>query len=315
VPYLLGVDIGSGSARTAVCRRTSDPLGWGPPEPVQSDVPPAVSGLFRRCGDDVPVYTDELFVTPQALLVEQARGAADAVWAREQEGPERFALAYPTTWGPGRLGPLRAALDEAGMSDVVLMTRARAVIERHRATGRHPDEGRPVAVCRIGGLGTEVARVVPGRPGRLELLAAAEDSEVGGDDLAEGGPAEGRAVMAVVLDMLRRTARACGIDLADLAAVLLAGGGTTRPIVTEVLAEAVAAPVLRDDDPRHTVACGAAASLRPSPGTAPSAAVEPLVLPTDLMPVVTGAADTATGPGAPPPRPPLHVDGPEVKRR
>src|SRR4051812_41004475 len=100
VPYLLGVDIGSGSARTAVCRRASDLVGWGPPEPVPSDVLPAVGGLFRRCGDEVPVFTDELFVTPQALLVEQARAAADAVWEREQGAPDRIALAYPTTWGP-----------------------------------------------------------------------------------------------------------------------------------------------------------------------------------------------------------------------
>ncbi|GAA0558658.1 hypothetical protein GCM10010172_47110 [Paractinoplanes ferrugineus] len=371
MPYLLGVDIGSGSTRTAVCRRASDLAGWGPPEPVRSDVPPAVGGLFRRCGDEVPVYTDELFVTPQALLVEQARAAADAVWAREQEGPERFALAYPTTWGAGRRGQLRAALDEAGMSDVVLMTRARAVVERHRAIGRRLDEGRPVAICRIGGLGTEVSVVIPGEPGRLELLAATEDTEVGGDDLAEGGPAEGRAVMAVVLDQLRRTARAGGADLADLAAVLLAGGGTTRPIVTEVLAEAVAAPVLRDDDPRQTIACGAAASLRPPSTTPRRPAPQPLALPTDLVPalrapagpplngaagptslaaagptsrgaagptsrgaagptsrgaagptvsgaagpIVSGPADAAAGPGAPPPRPPLHVAGPEMRQR
>lgn len=326
MPYLLGVDIGSGSARTAVCRRAPDLPGWGPPEPVPSAVPPAVSGLFRRCGDEVPVFTDELFVTPQALLVEQARAAADAVWIREQGAPDRVALAYPTGWGPGRLGLLRAALDDAGMSDVVLMTRARAVVERHRATGRHTAEDRPVAVCRIGGLGTEVSLVVPGAPGRLELLASAEEPEVGGDDLAEGGPAEGRAVMAVVLDLFRRTARAGGLVLGDLAAVLLAGGGTTRPIVADVLAESIPAPVLRDDDPRHTVACGAAVSLRPrgerTTPQPPAGRVPVTAGPVDpspghgvLLPITAGPVGVVTGPGAPPPRPPLHLDGPEVGRR
>ncbi|MET3421529.1 hypothetical protein BJ973_000741 [Actinoplanes tereljensis] len=270
MPYLLGVDIGSGTARTALCRRASDPAGWGPPEPVPSDVLPAVSGLFRRCGDEVPVFSEELFVTPQALLVEQARGAADAVWVREEEGPDRIALAYPTTWGPGRVGLLRAALDDVNMSNAVLVTRARAVVERHRATGRHTAEGRVVAVCRIGGLGTEVSLVIPGEPGRLELLTSAEDSEIGGDDLAEGGPAECRAAMAAILDLFRRTAQAAGVTLGDLAAVLLAGGGTTRPIVAEALAETIAAPVIRDDDPRHTIACGAAVALRPPTETSPA---------------------------------------------
>jgi hypothetical protein len=268
VPYLLGVDIGSGTARTALCRRASDLAGWGPPEPAPSDVLPAVSGLFRRCGDEVPVYSEELFVTPQALLVEQARGAADAVWVREEEGPDRIALAYPTTWGPGRLGLLRAALDDVHMSNAVLVTRARAVVERHRALGRQTAEGRVVAVCRIGGLGTEVSLVIPGEPGRLELLTSTEDGEVGGDDLAEGGPAECRAAMAAILDLFRRTARTAGVTLGDLAAVLLAGGGTSRPIVAEALAEVIAAPVIRDDDPRHTIACGAAVSLR-SPSEVP----------------------------------------------
>jgi hypothetical protein len=317
VPYLLGVDIGSGSARTALCRRSSELAGWGPPEPAPSDALPAVSGLFRRCGDEVPVFTEELFVTPPALLVEQARAAADAVWVREEEGPERIALAYPTTWGPGRIGLLRSALDDVGMSNAVLVTRARAVVERHRATGRQPAEGRVVAVCRIGRLGTEVSLVIPRAPGRLEVLVSVEDGEVGGDDLAEGGPAECRAVMAAVQDLFRRTAHAGDVALDDLAAVLLAGGGTSRPIVAEALAELIPAPVLRDDDPRHTVACGVAVSLRPSVEQPPAGVVPifpPPPVPTDLVPATTGPDDFTAGVGAPPPRPSLHLAGPQVRR-
>src|SRR5690242_13478039 len=109
LPYLLGVDIGSGTARTAICRRAPELAGWCPPEPVVTDSPPAVPGLFRRCGDDVPVYSDDLFITPQALVVEQARRAADTVWERQGEAPERVAVAVPTSWGPSRVGLLRAA--------------------------------------------------------------------------------------------------------------------------------------------------------------------------------------------------------------
>jgi hypothetical protein len=357
VPYLLGVDIGSGSARAAVCRRVTGTSGWGPPEPVPSVVvPAAVSGLFRRCGDDVPVFTDELFITPQALLVEQARGVVDQLAggvvdqlahgvvdqlalgavdqrargvvgrrghgagdgpAHEPEAPDRVALAYPTTWGAGRVRVLRAALDDAGMSGVVLVTRARAVVERHLATGRHAPVGQIVAVCRVGRLDTEVSLFCPGEGGRLELLAALEDAEVGGDDLADGSPTECRAVLGAILDLFRRSARSGGVTLGDLAAVLLAGGGVTRTLVAETLAEAIAAPVLRETDPRHAVACGAAVSLRPpaeAPATGPVPAVEPPILPTDLLPVLSDPVGAA-GPGAVPPRPPLHVSGPEVRRR
>jgi molecular chaperone DnaK (HSP70) len=286
---------------------------------VPSDVPPAVPGLFRRCGDDVPVYCDELFITPQALVVEQARAAADGVWLREQEGPDRVALAYPSGWGAGRVGLLRAALDDAGMEGVALVTRARAVVERLRATGRPVPSGRVVAVCRIGRAGTEVSLVIPSDPGRLELLGSAEADDVGGDDLAAGGPAEARAVVAAVLDLLRRTARGCGVELADLAAVLLAGGGAGHPLVGEVLAEALAAPIIRDDDPRLTVARGAALSMRRPAEVPPPAGPSPaesgaLVLPTELVPTTTGS-DRVPDPGAMPPRPPLHVVALEVGRR
>ena len=330
MPYLLGVDIGSGTARTAICRRAPELAGWCPPEPVVTDSPPAVPGLFRRCGDDVPVYSDDLFITPQALVVEQARRAADTVWERQGEAPERVAVAVPTSWGPSRVGLLRAAFDDAAMSGVVLVTRARAVVERHQATGRPVTPGRPVAVCRIGRASTEVALVIPYEPGRVELLGAAEADDLGGDDLAEAKPADARAVMAAVLDLLRRTARACGVELDDLAAVLPAGGGALHPLVGEALAESIAAPVIREDDPRLTVARGAALSMRapgevprPVPHTGPVAGEPPaddpvaslLVLPTELMPITTTRLTGTSDPGEIPPRPPLQVPAPQVGRR
>src|SRR5690348_16981449 len=144
VPYLLGLDVGSAATRAAICRRVPGASGWAAPEPVAVAAPPAVPGLFRRVGDEVPVYCDNLLITPQALVVEQARAAADQVWQREGEGPERIAVAHPSAWGPGRLGLLRAAFADAGMSNVVLVSRAVATVERM------PGAGGPVAVCRIG---------------------------------------------------------------------------------------------------------------------------------------------------------------------
>jgi hypothetical protein len=155
----------------------------------------------------------------------------------------------------------------------------------------------------------------------MELLGAAEADDLGGDDLATGTPADTRAVLGAVVDLLRRTARACGAEFADLAAVLLAGGGAMHPLVTAVLSEATAAPVIREDDPRLTVACGAALSIRPPSEipqlnalpvpVVPVPAVEMPVLPTSLVPTMSGPAD----PGEIPPRPPLHVTALEVSGR
>ncbi|MEV6304110.1 hypothetical protein AB0M02_32225 [Actinoplanes sp. NPDC051861] len=313
MPYLLGVDVGSGSAWTAICRRAPEPAGWGPAEAVATDAPPAVPGLFRRCGDDVPVYYDDLFITPQALVVEQARKAADTVWERQGEGPERIAVACPTAWGPGRLGPLRAAFNDAGMSNVVLITRAQAVVERLHATGRPVPPGRPLLVCRIGRASTEITFAVPYEPGRLEVLGVAETCELGGDDVAAGA----RDATAALLDLIRRTARDCGAALGELAAVLPAGGGAARPAVFEALAGAIAAPVIRDDDPWHTVARGAALSLRPpvqSSRMLPEPVAEVLVKPTELLPV-TGTRLRLPEPGEMPARPPLTVAAPEIGRK
>jgi molecular chaperone DnaK (HSP70) len=323
LPYLLGVDVGSGAAWTAICRRAPEPAGWGPAEPVATDAPPAVPGLFRRCGDDVPVFYEDLFITPQALVVEQARKAADTVWQQRGEGPERISVACPTSWGPGRVGVLRAAFDDAGMGNVVLITRAHAVIERHQVTGRPVPAGRPVVVCRIGRVSTEVTFAVPYEPGRIEVLGVAATDELGGDDLV----ASPRSATAALLDLVHRTARAAGADLDDLAAVLPAGGGAAHPVVPEALAGAFTAPVVRDADPWLTVARGAALALRP-PGRSPrrpEPVAEVLVMPTELLPVTDtrlriaepgpGIAEPAVrviDPGEIPARPPLQLAAPSV---
>ncbi|WP_433363533.1 hypothetical protein ACQPZX_32315 [Actinoplanes sp. CA-142083] len=321
--YLLGLDVGSAATWAAICRRAPGPAGWGPPSPVATDSPPAVPGLFRRCGDYVPVYHDNLLITPQALVVEQARAAGDQVWAREGSGPEGIAVAYPSTWGPGRVGLLRAAFDDAGMSNVVLVSRACAVVEGHLAAGRPVASGRPVAVCRIGRASVEVTLLIPYGPGRLEVLGSAIVDEFGGDDLAEG---EARAVLAAILDLVRRTARACRAGLDDLAAVLVAGGGAAHPLVVPSLAEALTAPVIREDHPWLTVARGTALALRspvaiplaspvafPLAEQASSPLADVLVLPTELLPITDSRLGVSElGPGEMPPRPPIQVSAPKV---
>jgi molecular chaperone DnaK (HSP70) len=303
LPYLLGLDVGSATTWAAICRRAPGPDGWGPPEPVATDSPPAVPGLFRRCGDDVPVYCDNLLITPQALVVEQARAAADQIWAREGDGPERIAVAHPSAWGPARVGMVRAAFADAGMSDVVLVGRACAVVRRHLATGRPVPAGRPVAVCRIGRASVEFSLILPHEPGCLELLGVSSTDDFGGADLAESGA----PVMAVVLEVARRAARAARVGLGELAAVLPAGGGAAHPLVIGALADAIPAPVIREDDPWLTVARGTALSLRPPAPPLPVAA-EALVVPTELLPITDSRLGLSElGPGEMPARPPVRV--------
>lgn len=292
LPYLLGLDVGSGATWAAICRRAPGASGWAPPEPVATDAPPAVSGLLRRVGDEVPVYCDNLLITPQALVVEQARAAADQVWQREGEGPERIAVAHPSAWGRGRVGLLRAAFGDAGMSNVVLVSRAAAVVQGHEGAGR------PVAVCRIGRASVEVTLLLSDESRPFETLGVTSSDELGGEDLAEPGSA------GALIDLVRHAVTAARVELGALAAVLAAGGGAAHPLVAEALAEATPAPVIREADPWLTVARGAALALRPRA----VAAAAPLVLPTELLPVTDSRLGVSElGPGEMPARPPIQV--------
>jgi len=314
VPHLLGIEIGSGSTRAAVRRRRADQQAWGPAEPVAGG--PAAGPLLGLVGDEVPVPAAGGLAAPHVLVAGLAREVVDADWDAEQELPERVAVAYPSGWGQGRVGLLRAALTDAGCGEVALVARACAAVERYRAAGRLPDPERPVAVYRLGGGGFEVSLVIPHTPGRMELLGSAGTDEVGGDDLAGAEQATARAVVAATVDLLGATVRSCGLAPSDVAAVLTAGGGTGYPVVAEVLAAAVDAPVLRDGDARLTVACGTVLSIHPpGPPRALVAAAAPAAGPLETPTVMVSTHDVAAAVGAMPARPPLHVSAPRLGGR
>jgi hypothetical protein len=347
VPYVLGIDIGAGATKAAVCRRADGPgPGWGPAQPVtlglrsrtvgsalamtpEGDVVPAdyghspaataVGGYLHRVGDSLPMLFGGDYFPAHGLVAAMARWVVDRVWQQFDEPPERIALAYPSGWGNGRLHLVHAALGEADLAQTALVTRARAVVESHQAAGRVPAAGGMLLAYRIGGSTCEVSVAVPHGPGRLELLGCAESAEVSGFDLQDATPADARAVIQSTVDLARHTVRACGAAPGDLSALLIAGGSeAVYPYVSDLLSAAFPVPVLRDPDPPMTVAAGAALAVRPQvrrpapPPAAPAAAIghEPSPQLPGLSSLPTDSwPEIARDGRAPdrPPRPPVAV--------
>jgi hypothetical protein len=309
VPYVLGIDIGAGATRAAVCRRADGAgAGWGPAQPVtlglrsrmvssglvmtpEGDVVPgdygrtpalsSVGGYLHRVGDSLPMLFGGDYFPAHGLVAAMARWVVDRVWQQLGEPPERIALAYPSAWGNGRLHLVRSALAEADLAQTALVTRARAVVESHQAAGRAPAAGGMLLAYRIGGSTCEVSVVVSHGPGRLELLGCAESAEVGGFDLRDATPAGARAVIQPTVDLALHTIGSCGATRGDLVAVLIAGGSDdVYPHVSDLLSAAFPVPVLREPDPLMTVAAGAALAVRPlvrrpAPPPAAPAAIAP----------------------------------------
>ncbi|REH35167.1 Hsp70 protein [Kutzneria buriramensis] len=69
-----------------------------------------------------------------------------------------------------------------------------------------------------------------------------------------------RPALEETVDLMRRTIDSAGLTESDLAAVLLVGGSSRIPLVTELLSAGLGRPVAVDADPKATVAIGAALS-------------------------------------------------------
>ncbi|MFC0542202.1 Hsp70 family protein [Kutzneria chonburiensis] len=69
-----------------------------------------------------------------------------------------------------------------------------------------------------------------------------------------------RAALEETVDLMRRTIHSAGLTEDDLAAVLLVGGSSRIPLVTELLSAGLGRPVAVDADPKATVAIGAVLS-------------------------------------------------------
>ena len=89
------------------------------------------------------------------------------------------------------------------------------------------------------------------------------------------------------IDSTRRAVESAGVQLSDVKAVLLCGGSSRIPLVSEMVRAELGRPVVTDSHPKHAVALGAA---RMAQTVAASAFVPPVSAPADPPPPPVAAA-------------------------
>lgn len=139
-----------------------------------------------------------------------------------------------------------------------------------------------------------------------------------------------RPLLRETLDSTRRAVDSAGLQMSDVKAVLLAGGSSRIPLVSEMVRSELGRPVVTDSHPKHAVALGAArlahahaegvaatSALRapllaapvipapPAPATvAPPAVVPPAAVPPVVVPPVVPARMVPSAPAVVTPVPP-----------
>ncbi len=104
-----------------------------------------------------------------------------------------------------------------------------------------------------------------------------------------------RPAIAETVSATRRVLDSAGVDPGDLAAIVLVGGSSRIPLVSEMLSAEFGRPLALDNHPKHDVALGAA--IRGTPAARPAAA-RPAPMPTAAQTAAAAAvgAGAATGP-------------------
>lgn len=296
--YVLGVHLGTTRTTAAVCR--SGGPHWGRPEVVPlggrfpwldsvlhvgltGDVltgqaalrraatePDRIArGPLRRTGDAVPFVLGDMSYPAETLAAALIGWVADRVADAEGTDPERIVVTHPPGWSGHRRGALHEALDAAQLPAVLALPSPIAAAESHHAR-EHVDVGATLAVCRIGGEGTDAA-LLRRAPRGFELLAHAEGPEHAAgthlDDL-----------------LVRHLVRAAGADEKDPAAMARLRGACTA--AKERLSQVPETTVLDDvpltrsefDELARPVLASAISSLERLASTVPSGDLAAAVL-------------------------------------
>jgi actin-like ATPase involved in cell morphogenesis len=121
-----------------------------------------------------------------------------------------------------------------------------------------------------------------------------------------------RSTLRETVDALRRALAAASVQPSDLKAVLLVGGSSRIPLVSEMVTAELGRPVAVDAHPKHAVALGAALVMgsarraAPAASTAVAATATGSAVPTAGTPAAATASPAAAAPttaSAPPSRP------------
>ncbi|WP_435207607.1 Hsp70 family protein [Micromonospora sp. bgisy143] len=273
--------------------------------------------LLRRALVDLGLRTVTLL--PRTVTVAEshaARGFAGTTAAVYALGGASFeaALVRRTLRGTYESFGTPQGLDPIGGADFdeLLATHVRTVLSRELAAiGRRDHHaalrGLPAECDRVKRALTvepaaDVVLSLPTGPARIPVTRAQFEAMI-------------RPTVQATVDLLLRTVHGAGLTPTQLDGVLLAGGSTRIPLVSELITTALGVPVEVEPDAQLTAATGAAhaacqvVSPRPRPrppapvrDPAPAAAGGRAVIPALRRP-----RDHATDPGDPPPRPPVRI--------
>ena len=117
-------------------------------------------------------------------------------------------------------------------------------------------------------------------------------------------PAIGETVAA-----MRRVLASAGVQPADLSAILMVGGSSRIPLVSELLSGEFGRPLALDNHPKHDIALGAATPATPAADPRP-AEPAPDAVPIPGTPETAASEDTVVSPGATTTDEPPIPDGP-----
>ena len=113
-----------------------------------------------------------------------------------------------------------------------------------------------------------------------------------------------RPAIAETVSAMRRVLEASGVGAADVAAMVLVGGSSRIPLVSEMLSAAFGRPLALDNHPKHDVALGAA--IRGTPAAQP-AGVAAAGAPVTAAAARAPGAAAGPAPSGPPPAAPVAV--------
>ena len=140
-----------------------------------------VRQLMRRIGDGTPLLVGQEPVPAGELAARFLARLVDDVARHEGGVASRVAVTHPSSWGPHRLGSLRAALAQHGLGSAVLVPEPVAAAASYLAAA-HRARGGIVGALRPGG-GRFEASLVRGPAGGFELAGPPVEIGCGGADL------------------------------------------------------------------------------------------------------------------------------------